>query len=285
LSNITNQLGYWGVVHDVVTPFTSQVPPAVVSPQPNRIDAFWVASNGAVVGAAHEGFSSNGGWTPPYLFAPPGSAKSGTPVAAVSRSPNRFDVFWTSPNGAVVSTFWDALFNNGKLNAPFQIAAPGSAPSGAVLAATSRQANRIDVFWSNSSGTVMSVSWDAFANGWGAPFPISPSGSAESGGPIAAASRQPYRLDVFWTSPSGAVMTNWWDSFANHGNWNSAFPIAASGSARSGTQLSAVARHANEIQVFWTDGVGAVRTNWWDAFVNGGKWNTPFPISPHNANW
>ena len=50
--------------------------------------------------------------------------------------------------------------------------------------------------------------------------------------------------------------------------------IAASGG------LEAVARTPEHMDVFWVGPDGSVGTNWWDAGVNNGLWNTPFEIAP-----
>jgi hypothetical protein len=41
-----------------------------------------------------------------------------------------------------------------------------------------------------------------------------------------------------------------------------------------------VARTPEHMDVFWVGPDGSVGTNWWDATVNNGLWNTPFDIAP-----
>jgi hypothetical protein len=54
----------------------------------------------------------------------------------------------------------------------------------------------------------------------------------------------------------------------------------AAGRAQPGSPVAAVAREANQLDVFWVGPRGSVRTNWWDLFNNNGAWNTPFDIAP-----
>jgi hypothetical protein len=102
-----------------------------VSREPEQLDVFWVAPDGAI--RSHwwrQGFP-NGAWAEhePFNIAPPGSAQPGTAVAAVSREPEQLDVFWVAPDGAIRSHWWRQGFPNGAWaeHEPFNIAPPGSA--------------------------------------------------------------------------------------------------------------------------------------------------------------
>jgi Trypsin len=44
-----------------------------------------------------------------------------------------------------------------------------------------------------------------------------------------------------------------------------------------------VSRTPDHLDVFWVGPDGGVGTNWWDANVNNGQWNQPFPIAPPKA--
>jgi hypothetical protein len=98
-------------------------------------------------------------------------------------------------------------------------------------------------------------------------------------GPVTALARTPSHMDVFWVAPDGSVRTNWWDADVNNGLWNTPFEIASAGSAGPGP-VTALARTPIHVDVFWVAPDGSVRSNWWDAVVNNGLWNTPFEIAP-----
>jgi hypothetical protein len=100
---------------------------------------------------------------------------------------------------------------------------------------------------------------------------------AASGG-LKAVTRTPEHMDVFWIGPDGSVSTNWWDANVNNGLWNTPFQIAPAGSASG--EVTVEARTPEHMDVFWIGPDGSVSTNWWDANVNNGLWNTPFQIAP-----
>jgi hypothetical protein len=130
------------------------------------------------------------------------------------------------------------------------------------------------VFWVGPDGSVGSNWWDTDANNgrWNTPFEIAPAKAAQ--GAVTAVARTPDHLDVFWVGPDGSVGSNWWDTGANNGRWNTPFEIAQAGSAAGA--VTAVARTPDHLDVFWVGLDGSVGTNWWDAHANNGAWNTPF---------
>jgi hypothetical protein len=44
-----------------------------------------------------------------------------------------------------------------------------------------------------------------------------------------------------------------------------------------------VSRTPDHLDVFWVGPDGGIGTNWWDANVDNGQWNQPFPIAPPKA--
>jgi hypothetical protein len=66
---------------------------------------------------------------------------------------------------------------------------------------------------------------------WSFPTSIAPDGSADPSSSLAAINRELNAVDVYWVSPSGAIMTNAANPNFNHGNWNNPIEIAAAGSA------------------------------------------------------
>ena len=257
-------------------------PVAAVARQANQLDVYWVGPDGSVRSNWWDAFLNSGRWNQPFLIAPAGSAQPRSPVAAVARQANQLDVYWVGPDGSVRSNWWDAFDNSGRWNQPFLIAPAGSARPRSPVAAVARQANQLDVYWVGPDGSVRSNWWDAFLNSgrWNQPFLIAPAGSAQPSSPVAAVARQANQLDVYWVGPDGSVRSNWWDAFLNSGRWNQPFTIASPGSTRAGTQVAAVARQANQLDVYWVGPDGSVRSNWWDAFLNNGRWNQPFLIAP-----
>jgi hypothetical protein len=252
-----------------------------ISRTPNHLDVFWVGPDGGVGTAWWDANVNSSKWNPPFPIAPPGAAVAGA-ITCVSRTPNHLDVFWIGPDGGVGTTWWDANLNSANWNTPFPIASPGAAVAGAITC-VARSQNHLDVFWVGPDGGVGTTWWDANVNSgkWNPPFPIAPPGAAAAGA-ITCVARSQNHLDVFWIGPDGGVGTAWWDSNANSGKWSSPFPIAPPGAA-SGRSITCVARSQNHLDVFWVGPDGGVGTAWWDANINSGKWNPPFPIAPAGA--
>ncbi len=46
------------------------------------------------------------------------------------------------------------------------------------------------------------------------------------------------------------------------------------------TSSNAPSRNSDHVDVFWVGSDGAIGTAWWDAHLNNGNWNPPFPITP-----
>ncbi len=301
-------LPQWNLPYQVA-PGGNAEPGAItaVARLPEHLDVFWVGRDGSVWANWWDQTANNGQWNQPFTIAQAGNAEPGT-IAAVSRLPEHLDVYWLGPDGAVWTNWWDqstpatdviVLGAPPPWNLPFRIAAAGNAepmsPRRRRLqgsaGAVAREANHLDVFWGPSDGSVWTTWWDQSANNglWNQPFEIAPAGSAAPSLMVTTVAREANHLDVFWVGPDGSVRTTWWDLFDNNGKWNQPFEIAPAGSAQvvvasygplPGLMVSAVAREANHLDVFWIGPDGSVRTTWWDLFDNNGRWNQPFEIAP-----
>jgi hypothetical protein len=268
-------------------------PVVVVSRSPTIVDAFCIDPSGAVVTAnvsGPMGLPKAGNFT---QICPPGtgSARPGSPLAALSRTPRTLDVFWVGPDGAITSTWWNAdLTGVWTDNPPFAVTGANAAQAGSGLAALSRLAEHIDLFWVGGvDGAIQSQYWDGSGppGGWAehSPFAITAPGAARLGSPVVAVSRVPEQIDVFWIGPYGSIMTQWWHAgdgtgWADHGP----FPIAPDGSAGPGSGLTVVARTQEHLDAFWIGPGNAVMTQWWDGAPHAG-WtdHAPFGITAAGA--
>jgi hypothetical protein len=240
----------------------------------NHIDIFWIAPDGSI---GTSWWDINAGWGTPYTVAPPGSAAGG--LASVARLPGHLDLFWVTPFGEIASTWWDA--SNVGWAPVFTLSPRGSAlPGSGSVAIACRLQDHIDVFYVGPDGSVMTTWWEgALNNGaWNAPFSIAPSGS--SNGAVSAVSRTPSSVDVAWTAPDGSVGYAGWNAATNNAIWRAPFTISPAGSASPTSVISLLARWPVHLDVFWIAPDGAVGTVWWDAFVNGAKWNPNFTVAP-----
>jgi hypothetical protein len=203
---------------------------AVASRGPGHLDVFWVTPDGAIGGAWWDGAPGNNwGDHTNYEIAPPGSARAGSPVVAVARTPDHMDVFWVTPDGSIGSAWYDAAPGcNWWDHQPFTLAGPGSASPTGGLAAVARTPDHLDVFWVTPDGAIGSNWWDAAPNcGWGnhSTFNIAEPGSAATNSPVAATARMPEQLDVFWVGRNGAINSNWWNGAQPNSNWSDHRPF------------------------------------------------------------
>ena len=197
---------------------------AVVARMPDHLDVFWVTRDGAIgsnwwTAAPGTSWADHGS----FRIAPAGSARPGSALAALARTPDNLDVYWVTPDGAVASNWWFAAPGASWADHGwFTITPPSAVASAGGITATARTPNNLDVFWVAPDGSVGTQWWHAAAgHSWAdhSPFAIAPPGSASPGSSITAVGRLASHLDVFWVRPDGAIGTQWWDAAPDQG-WN-----------------------------------------------------------------
>ena len=197
---------------------------ATVARMPDHLDVVWVTRDGAIgsnwwTAAPGTSWADHGA----FRIAPAGSARPGSALAAVARTPDNLDVYWVTPDGAVASNWWFAAPGASWADHGwFTITPPSVVASVGGITATARTPNNLDVFWVAPDGSVGTQWWHAAAgHSWAdhSPFAITPPGSASPGSSITAVGRLASHLDVFWVRPDGAIGTQWWDAAPDQG-WN-----------------------------------------------------------------
>ncbi len=251
---------------------------------PSQLDAFWVGPDNAI-GSTFWNGATNAGWHAPFPVTPPNAARGDSPVASTARLTQHLDVFWIGGDGAIASTFWSPFMNEGRWNQPFPVTPPGAAGGGSGLSAVTRLPHQLDLFWVGADGAIGSTFWSRdFNNGrWNPPFAITPPGAARAGSPMAAVTRLPHHIDVFWIGPDGAIGSTFWDKDMNGGRWHPPFPVTPPHAAGEGAGLTALARLEHHIDLFWVGPDGAIGSTFWSPHINGGRWNQPFPVTPPGA--
>jgi hypothetical protein len=97
-------------------------------------------------------------------------------------------------------------------------------------------------------------------------FTLAAAGSASTKGGIAAVSRSPNTMEVWWAGPNGSVQ----DAYYYDGQGWHTFTLAAAGSASAKGGIAAVSRSPNTMEVWWAGPGGSVQ----DAFFyDGGGWH------------
>jgi len=139
------------------------------------------------------------------------------------------------------------------------------------LTANARHPEHVDLFWIDRRGQVQNV-WRDDTTAWHPPYPINPPtapASIYSG--LASASRLPQQVDLFWVSQaSSAVVSTFWND-ANPG-WVGPFDITAAAAAAIDSQVSAVARTPDRLDLLWTGQGGELVAHWWEARDALGGW-------------
>jgi hypothetical protein len=253
---------------------------AAVSRLAGRVDAFWVGQDGAIwsqnYGSAEgRGRISESSKSDALPITGKGAARAGSPVVAVARKSDQLDIFWIGPNGEVKTTWWTEK-GGWKSDGPMTIEANASALQ---LTVVSRLPHVLDVFWTNARGEIHNKRWTGTKDGWQSKGRITEDCAASgnsnacevrSDSPVVALSRTPHNMDVFWIRKDGAVAMTSWNSDSD---WNQKRPpsIIAEG-AVAGSGLSAVARSASNLDVFWVAGNGMITGRSWWLFAPGDGW-------------
>ena len=133
-------------------------------------------------------------------------------MVGVARTSTHLDVFWVGVNGDIRATWWDA--SSGWSSSPESISSQHEAQIGAVIAVVARTSTHLDVFWAGANGDIRTNWWDTSNpnQAWGGVFSITSTGEAQAGAPVAVVACASTHLDVFWTTPNGAIDFAWWDA-------------------------------------------------------------------------
>jgi hypothetical protein len=236
---------------------------SAVSRGSGLIDVFVTAKDGKVYTAAN-GPQTNGKWAG-WWPAGQGTFLPGTPIAAVSRSQGRIDLFaigldqrvWSAAYGPVSANKWDWVGWFAILDETFV--------PGATVSAVSRKADQLDVFAVNLNGEVRTAAWAPGANNgkWGGWWRITEAnGKFAPGTPIAVVHRSPDHLDVFAIGLDGCVWSAAWGPQTSH-KWAGWWRIGQATFAQ-GSRIAATARSLNRIDLFVRGFDGNVWSQAWD---------------------
>jgi hypothetical protein len=249
------------------------------------LDAFWLGEDRAV-GTTWANPNLDGGhWHTPFAIAPPAAARSGSPLAVVTRLAGALDAFWIGPDGAIGTTWANPTIDQARWHTPFPITSAGAARSNSPLSVVTRFDGALDAFWIGSDGAI-ATNWanpDIDGARWHASFPITPPGAARPDAPLAVVTRLQGALDAFWIGPDGAIATTWANPNVDGARWHAPFPITPPGAARPGSPLAVVTRLEGALDAFWIGADGAIGTTWANPNIDGARWHPPFPITPPGA--
>ncbi len=134
------------------------------------------------------------------------------------------------------------------------------------------QKDRLDVFVTNTSGTVYGAAWqqDVLGGKWRGWWSIL-NGRATNGAPLTVVARDSNKLDLFVGGDDGKTYTAAWDRNVTNSQWRGWWNILT-GRIPPGGSVNAVARDSNKLDIFIVSTDGGIYTAAWDQNVASGKW-------------
>jgi len=232
------------------------------TPHQTMIDLFVFGS-----GQIHTSWWTDGQpWSStPYPWAPLGGPTG--QVTAISRQPEKIDLFGVDRDHKVYTAWhhdgmdWSCWTDKSRE----WKSVGGDFPEGALVAATSRFADNIDLFIVGGDGHVYTSwwyrgqEWSGLTGNWqdiGGVFPAA--------APISAVTRTPKNMDLFVIGNDGRVYNSWWYEGAKWSGVNSRWRNIG-GDFRPHGQVTAISRGPDVIDLFAMGNDGCVYTAWWYA--------------------
>jgi hypothetical protein len=184
---------------------------AGVSRNPDQVDVFWMAPDGSLWTSWWNASTST--WSGhAYSIVGPGQVAATSRLIAIAPHADRLDVFWTSPAGSLMHTYWDS---SAAVAWPTPTpVSPAGGPAALAVTAVARRTTHLDAFWTAADGSLW-TSWrdDADGSGWaGHAYSVAPPDSCGDNTQVSTCSRNGNHLDVLWTDAGGELSTTWWDA-------------------------------------------------------------------------
>lgn len=242
----------------------------VVSRDSQKLDIFAIGSDRVAYTAAWEEFRNNsqwqGWWKLPNL-----ALADNAPVTAVSRHPDKLDVFAVGADGGVYTAGWDRNQANQQWRGWWRIG-DLKAPAGTRISAVARDQNKLDIFVVGGDGKVYTAAWDVnMANqqwrGWWTILDA----HVPPGGSVTAISRHPNKLDVFIVGSNQGAFTASWEGGVNNSQWSGWWRIGDEVFIP-GVPITVVSRHPDKLDVFAAGNDGRVWTAAWETGLAGHEW-------------
>jgi len=243
---------------------------SALAPAAGRLQVVAADENGRVWLANWDSAKNGGKWDRwrPTL---PDNAAVDAQVRVVARDPGRLDIFLADASGQVRTGARSLTDASGQWGGWWSVAG-GVVPQGRAVSAVSRSSSQLDVFVVGMDGGVYTAAWNPGANqgqwaGWWRIGTL----AAAPGAPVTAVSRGPNDLDIFVAGKDGKAHTTGWSAGANGGQWRPWKAILA-GLVPWGSTVSAVSRHADQLDAFIVSNDGGIYTAAWNKNVNKGEW-------------
>jgi hypothetical protein len=195
-------------------------------------------------------------------------ARPGATVTALQPFEGHVDLFTTTADGTVMSTFFEP---EGAWRPWFAIRPDVKMRPGAEVTALQPFEGHVDLFATTSDGTVMSTFFEP-SGGWRSWFPIHGNVKMRPGATVTALQPFAGHVDLFATTGDGTVMSTF---FEVDGGWRQWFPINANTKMAAGTTVTALQPFEGHVDLFATTADGTVMSTF---FEPSGGWRPWFPI-------
>ncbi|MGW1682322.1 hypothetical protein [Saccharopolyspora sp. NPDC002376] len=142
------------------------------------------------------------------------------------------------------------------------------------IAALTRRPDHMEIWWVTPNGAVKGAfhyddrAWQHYD------FDFAPDGSANVETGIAALSRVPDSMEIWWVAPDGAVKGAYWyeEPKDQPGHPWTPYEIAPAGSASANGHIAALSRRSDHLEIFWVAPNGAVKGAYWYQGQTAHKW-------------
>jgi hypothetical protein len=232
----------------------------------NRLDIFAVGADGGVYTAAWDVAVDDGKWRG-WWHIRGGYALCGTEPAAVTRDPNKLDVFVVGLDGDVWTAAWDHNQADSEWRGWWSLGTCGQAVTSVSAAASS--AGRIHVFAVRLDGKIFSNQWDGEWSGWNQVGDI----IAQPGAKVRPVSRKEGFVDIFVMDDEQHIRTAAWEAGRDSDNIFRGWWDLGSNFTES-TQISAGSDDPDTLMVVGISGNGS--TLWWKKWE--GSWPTDWTM-------
>lgn len=207
--------GWWRILDLTVAPGTRV---SAVARHADKLDIFVVGKDGQVYTAAWDANIANQPWRGWWRILD-ANVSPGGHVTAISRHPNKLDVFIVATNQGAFTASWEGGVANSQWSGWWRIGDEVFIP-GLPVTPVSRHPDKLDVFVAGNDGKVWTAAWEVGLAGhqWMGWWPIG-NGRIAGSSAVVAASRDANKLDVFAMDPEGVLHTAAWDKNAANGQW------------------------------------------------------------------
>ncbi|MFN8445381.1 MAG: hypothetical protein U0175_31620 [Caldilineaceae bacterium] len=214
--------------------------------------------------------AASGQWNQWFPIHPEVKFQPGATVTAVWANSSHLDLFATSGDGAV----WSTWFEDSKgWQSWFPIYPEVKFQPGATVTAVWANSSHLDLFITGSDGAVWST-WFESEQGWQPWFLIHPEVKFQPGATVTAVWANSSHLDLFVTGSDGAVWGTWFESDKG---WQPWFTIHPEVKFTPGATVTAVWANGSHLDLFLTGSDGAVSSTWYE---NDKGWQPWFTIHP-----